>query len=135
MIRGRVAVRGSYSAITPAPESRPAVEAAFSLMIGNGLQRITGFMDKHRTKRQEQMELPSFAPRSGFHSERQLLPGQMFDIVEFHGRGRGPQAAVVSAGPCWILRVDADNEPGVARLRVARTLFQNQAEQDEKILG
>ena len=135
VIRGRVAVRGSYSAIIPAPESRPAVEAAFPLMIGNGLQRITGFIDKHTTKRHEQMVLPSFAPRSGFYSETQLLPGHMFDIAEFHGRGRGPQAADVSAGPCWILRVDADNEPGVAWLRVARTLFQNQAEQDEKILG
>ena len=92
-------------------------------------------MDKHRTKRQEQMELPSFAPRSGFYSEKQLLPGEMFDIAEFHDRGRAPQAAVVSAGPCWILRVDADNEPGVAWLRVAQTLFQNQATQDEKISG
>ena len=78
------------------------------------------------------MELLIFAPRSGFHSETQILPGQIFDIAELHDRGRGPRAAAVSAGPCWILRVDADNEPGVAWLRVARTLFQNQGEQDEK---
>ena len=135
VIRGLVAVRGSDSAITPAPESRPAVDAALPLMIGNGLQRISGFMDRHRTKRQDQMELPSFSPKNGFPSKTQLLPGEMFDIAEYLGRGRAAQAAVVSAAGSWILRVDADNETGVAWLRMARTLFRNQAKQNERISG
>ena len=102
-------------------------------MIASGLQIATGLIARHRIKRQEQAELLSYTPGSGFSNDPQLLPGQIFGITETHSKNMGSQTAVVSTGPCWILRVDANNKSGVAWLLVAYMLFQNQSELDEKI--